>query len=45
LTEVRNKPSAVSDILNSNNEKSVEMAVWVVVIRSILNLDEALVKR
>lgn len=45
LMELKQNPESIVKITGSVQEKSIEQAAWVLTIRSLLNLDEALVKR
>lgn len=45
LTYLNKSPEGVPKITGSTQERSTEQAAWVLLIRSLLNLDEALVKR
>ena len=45
LNDLKQSPDSISKITGSIQQKSTEQAVWALLIRSLLNLDEALVKR
>ena len=45
LVRLKQNPAAIVKITGSDQEKSIEQAAWVLTVRSLLNLDEALVKR
>ena len=45
LIQLKQNPEALVKITGSVQDKSIEQTAWVLMVRSLLNLDEALVKR
>ena len=43
--QLKQNPEAIVKITGSVQDKSIEQTAWVLMVRSLLNLDEALVKR